>query len=66
MNAIANRTTGTSNTNRIAAFTLAIVMATLVNGSMLWQFNAMATDGAMDASSHVAVLETVTVIGHRA
>ena len=66
MNAIAKRTTGTSNTNRIAAFTLALVMVTLVNGSMLWQFNAMATDGAMDIPSHVAVLETVTVIGHRA
>ena len=66
MNAIANRTTGTNNTNRFTAFMLALMMAALVNGSMLWQFNAMATDGAMDATSHVAVLETVTVIGHRA
>ena len=52
-------------TNRIAALTFAVLMATIVNGSMLWQFNAMATDGAMDSSRNVVVLETVTVIGHR-
>ena len=66
MTATTHRTTGTNKTNRFAAFMFAITMATLVNGSMLWQFNAMATDGAMDTPSHVAVLETVTVIGHRA
>ncbi len=51
-------------THRIAALMVAVLMTLTVQGGMLWGFHAV--DQVSDASTSVAVLETVTIIGHRA
>lgn len=58
-----------SNTaTRFASFAFAFVMAVAVNGSMLMKFDSVATSATVAQTSqarNVAVLETVTIVGHR-
>jgi len=57
-----------NRTSRLAGFTFAVFMAVVVNGSMLMKFDSVATDAYLAQSTQarsVAVLETVTVVGHR-
>ena len=60
--------TTSNRTSRLAGFIFAAVMAVAINGSMLMTFNSVATDAYLAhsmQSNHVAVLATVTVVGHR-
>ncbi len=52
-------------TNRMAALMVAVLMTLTVQGGMLWGFNAASQDTDESPASNVAVLETVTIIGHR-
>ncbi len=53
---------------RFAGLTFAVLTAVAVNGAMLLKFDGVAT-GAHAAQNmqthHVAVLDTVTIVGHR-
>ncbi len=53
---------------RIAGFGFAVLMAVVVNGTMLMKFDGVATN-AMQAHAaqamHVAVLDKVVIVGHR-
>lgn len=58
----------TERSTRLAGFVLAVLMATVVNGSMLWKFDDMAQNGSQMNSYQVPsyiTLETVTVVGHQ-
>ncbi|MBC7617575.1 MAG: hypothetical protein H7293_01040 [Candidatus Saccharibacteria bacterium] len=60
--------TASNNTTRLAAFSFAVLMAVVVNGGMLLKFDSVAQEMAAANStqpSNVAVLETVTIVGHR-
>lgn len=52
-------------TNRMAALMVAVLMTLTVQGGMLWGFNAASQDTDESPAANVAVLETVTIIGHR-
>ena len=57
-----------NRTIRISGFAFAVLMAVAVNGSMLLKFDAVAANAAMaqnTLTSGVAVLDKVTVVGHR-
>lgn len=60
--------TTATRSSRLASFTFAVVMAVAVNGSLLMTFDSVATTACRSQSSeagNVAVLETVTIVGHR-
>jgi hypothetical protein len=60
--------TASNNTTRLAAFSFAVLMTVVVNGGMLLKFDSVAQEivSANTAQpSNVAVLETVTIVGHR-
>jgi hypothetical protein len=60
--------TASNSTTRFASFTFAVLMAVAINGSMLMKFDSVATAATVAQSaqaSNVAVLETVTIVGHR-
>ena len=52
-------------TNRMAALMVAVLMTLTVQGGMLWGFHSVELDTSGSLSSNVAVLETVTIVGHR-
>lgn len=57
-----------TRTTRLAGFTVAVLMSVAVNGGMLLKFNSVATEASLAQAAqtrNVAVLETVTVVGHR-
>lgn len=61
-------TYSTERSTRLAGFVLAVLMATVVNGSMLWKFDDMAQNGGQGTSYQVPsyiTLETVTVVGRQ-
>ena len=61
--------TTSKNTIRLAGFSFAVLMAVAVNGGMLLKFDSVAKEMAAVNSAqthHVAVLETVTIVGRRA
>jgi hypothetical protein len=56
------------NTTRLVGFSFAVLMAVAINGGMLLKFDSVAHEmaAANNTQTHnVAVLETVTVVGHR-
>ena len=58
----------TTHNTRIASFAFAVLMAVAVNGAMLITFNGASTDAFVAQSlqsGHVAVLDKVTIVGHR-
>ncbi len=60
--------TASNRTSRLAGFIFAAVMAVAINGGMLMTFNGVATDAYLahsTQSNNIAVLATVTVVGHR-
>ena len=60
--------TSSNRTTRLASFTFAVLMAVVVNGSMLMTFDSVATEATLAQASqprNVAVLETVTIVGRR-
>ena len=60
--------TASNNTTRFASFSFAVLMAVAIHGSMLQKFDSVATAASQAQSaqvSHVAVLETVTIVGRR-
>jgi hypothetical protein len=60
--------TSSNRTTRLASFTFAVLMAVVVNGSMLMNFDSVATEAALAQATqagNVAVLETVTIVGRR-
>lgn len=61
-------TAATYRTSRMIGFTFAVLMATIINGSVLVGFDHVATKAAAAQSAenrNVAVLDTVTIVGHR-
>jgi CHASE3 domain sensor protein len=57
----------TQRTTRLAGFVMAVLMATVVNGSVLWKMDNMAQSGSQTRGTEVPsyiTLETVTVVGH--
>jgi hypothetical protein len=54
----------TQHTTRLAGFMLAVIMATAINGSLLWKFDDMAQAGSAQAPATVT-LESVTIVGHQ-
>lgn len=52
-------------TNRMAAFMVAVLMTLTVQGGMLWGFYAVGQDTDVASANNLAVLETVTIVGHR-
>lgn len=62
------RTIPQQPSNRLAGFMFAILIATVINGSMLWQFDSLAhvTQLANSAQTPTAItLQTVTIVGHQ-
>ncbi len=60
--------TASNSTTRFAGFTFAVLMALAINGSMLLTFESVATPASLAQSAnagHVAVLDTVTIVGQR-
>lgn len=60
--------TASNRTARLASFTFAVLMAVVVNGSMLMKFDSVTTEATMaqaSATRNVALLETVTIVGRR-
>ncbi len=60
--------TTSNRTSRLASFIFAAVTAVAINGSILMTFNGVASDAYLahsTQSNNVAVLATVTVVGHR-
>ena len=58
----------TQRSTRLAGFAIAVLMATVVNGSMLWKMDDMAQNGSQGMSTEVPsyiTLETVTIVGHQ-
>ncbi len=61
-------TPATYRTSRLAGLAFAVLMTVAVNGGMLVAFDLVATDATLAhtaQASHVAVLDTVTVVGRR-
>lgn len=57
-----------NTTTRLVGFTFAALMAIAIHGSMLVQFDSVATSASVAQSAklpQVAVLETVTIVGRR-
>ena len=52
-------------TNRMAALIVAVLMTLTVQGGMLWGFHSVEQDTDAAQTSNIAVLETVTIVGHR-
>jgi hypothetical protein len=55
-------------TNRIAAFTVAVVMTVAVNGAMLWKFDSVSKEAAAAHAAELPMqvtLKTVNILGHR-
>lgn len=52
-------------TNRMAAVMVAVLMTLTVQGGMLWGFHTVEQDSDVTQASNIAVLETVTIVGHR-
>ena len=60
--------TASNRTARLLSFGFAVVMAVVVNGSMLMNFDNVATEAVVAQTAQarsVAVLETVTIVGRR-
>lgn len=60
--------TATSRTTHFASFTFSLLIAIAINGSLLMKFDSVATNAYLARSAqsdNVAVLETVTIVGHR-
>ncbi len=60
--------TSSNRTMRLASVSFAVLMAVVINGSMLMKFDSVATEAAMAHATQarsVAVLETVTIVGRR-
>lgn len=60
--------TASNRTTRLVSFSFAVLMAVVVNGSMLMKFDSVAKEAALTHSTqalNVAVLETVTIVGRR-
>lgn len=63
-----NMTPATHRTSRLAGLAFAVLMTVVVNGGMLASFDRVATEATSAHSAqtrNVAVLDTVTVVGHR-
>ena len=58
----------TQRSTRLGGLVLAVLMATVVNGAMLWKMDTIAHNGAHNnsypAPSYIT-LETVTIVGHQ-
>ena len=60
--------TASNRTSRLASFTFAVFMVVAINGSILMKFDSVATSASLAQNaqpSNLAVLETVTIVGHR-
>ena len=60
--------TSSNRTMRLASVSFAVLMAVVINGSMLMKFDSAATEATLAQATqprNVAVLETVTIVGHR-
>ena len=60
--------TASNRTSRLASFTFAVFMVVAINGSILMKFDSAATSASLAQNvqpSNLAVLETVTIVGHR-
>lgn len=60
--------TASNRTARFFSFSFAVVMAVVVNGSVLINFDKVATQSVLAQNSqtlNVAVLDTVTIVGRR-
>jgi hypothetical protein len=60
--------TASHRTARFFSFSFAVVMAVVVNGSVLINFDKVATQAVLAQNSqtlNVAVLDTVTIVGRR-
>lgn len=60
--------TASNRTTRLVSLSFAVLMAVVVNGSMLMKFDSVAQEATMVQSTqvrHVAVLDTVNIVGHR-
>ena len=55
----------TFRTSRMAAVMVAVLMTLTVQGGVLWGFYATGQDTGAVQTNNVAVLETVTIVGHR-
>jgi len=58
----------TQSSTRLVGFAMAVLIATVVNGSMLWKMDSMAQNGSQGMSTEVPsyiTLETVTIVGHQ-
>jgi hypothetical protein len=60
--------TASNRTSRLVSFSFAVLMAVVVNGSLLMNFDSVAQNAVVAQSSQVrdvAVLDTVTIVGRR-
>jgi hypothetical protein len=60
--------TASNRTARLASLSFAVLMAVVVNGSMLKNFDNVAQKASLAQSTqalNVAVLDTVTIVGRR-
>ena len=60
--------TSSNRTMRLASVSFAVLMAVIVNGSMLMKFDSVAKRADLAQATQarsVAVLETVTIVGRR-
>lgn len=60
--------TASNRTSRLVSFSFAVLMAVVVNGSVLLNFDSVAQNAVVAQSSQVrdvAVLDTVTIVGRR-
>ena len=56
----------TERTIRLASFMLAVVVASVLNGSLLWKFDDIAQNPTLAHAAPTDItLEPVTIIGHR-
>ncbi|MBC7919102.1 MAG: hypothetical protein H7Y28_14965 [Rhodoferax sp.] len=58
----------TQRSTRLVGFMLAVMMATAINGSLLWKFDDMAQNGSQGNGTEVPsyiTLETVTIVGRQ-
>ena len=56
----------TQRTTRLAGFMLAIVVASVLNGSLLWKFDDVAQNPTLAHAAAVDyTLPTVTIVGHQ-
>lgn len=55
----------TERTIRLTGLVLAVVVASVLNGSLLWKFDAVAQTAAANNQPATIVLQPVTVVGHQ-